>query len=45
MLFRSASELEIPIRYVGTGEGMNDVAEFDPQRYVAGLFRNSSRKQ
>lgn len=45
IVFAIATELGIPIRYVGTGEGMNDVAEFDPQRYVAGLFTNSSRKQ
>jgi fused signal recognition particle receptor len=42
IVFAIASELKIPIRYVGTGEGIEDVAEFDPERYVAGLFKDSS---
>ncbi|HKP85388.1 MAG TPA: signal recognition particle-docking protein FtsY [Blastocatellia bacterium] len=33
-----ARELGIPIRYVGTGEQMNDLVEFSPEAYVAGLF-------
>ena len=28
----------IPIRYVTTGEKLDDIAEFDPQDYVDGLF-------
>ena len=31
-------DLGIPIRYVGLGEGPDDLAEFDPQAYVAGLL-------
>jgi fused signal recognition particle receptor len=42
IVFAIASELDIPIRYVGTGEGIDDIAEFDPERYVAGLFKDSS---
>ena len=42
IVFAIASELNIPIRYVGTGEGIDDIAEFDPERYVAGLFKDSS---
>ena len=38
IVFAIASELGIPIRYVGTGEDVDDVAEFDPERFVAGLF-------
>jgi fused signal recognition particle receptor len=38
IVFSIASELGIPIRYVGTGEDMEDLAEFDPERFVAGLF-------
>ncbi len=33
-----ASELGIPIRYVGVGEQMNDLIEFSPEAYVNGLF-------
>ena len=38
IVFAIANELGIPIRYVGTGEDVDDVAEFDPERFVAGLF-------
>jgi fused signal recognition particle receptor len=38
IVFAIASGLGIPIRYVGTGEDMEDLAEFDPERFVAGLF-------
>jgi fused signal recognition particle receptor len=30
--------LEVPVRFVGTGEGIDDLAEFDPQAFVDGLF-------
>jgi fused signal recognition particle receptor len=33
-----AKELGIPIRYVGTGEKMNDLVEFDAQAYVDGII-------
>ena len=39
IVFAIASELGIPIRYVGIGEELDDVAEFDPERFVAGLFQ------
>jgi fused signal recognition particle receptor len=39
IVFAIASELGIPIRYVGTGEELDDVAEFDPERFVVGLFQ------
>ncbi|MEW6232969.1 MAG: signal recognition particle-docking protein FtsY [Chloroflexota bacterium] len=38
MAFAIARELGIPIRYVGTGEAADDVAEFDPQEFVRALF-------
>jgi fused signal recognition particle receptor len=44
IVFAITTELGIPIRYVGTGEGLDDVAEFDPERFVRGLFRNSTRE-
>jgi fused signal recognition particle receptor len=34
-------ELGVPIRYVGTGEGVDDFALFDPESYVAGLIGSS----
>ncbi|MBI5957031.1 MAG: signal recognition particle-docking protein FtsY [Chloroflexi bacterium] len=38
MAFAIARELGIPIRYVGTGEAVDDVAGFDPQEFVRALF-------
>lgn len=33
-----AKELNLPIRYVGIGEQVNDLMVFDPESYVNGLF-------
>jgi fused signal recognition particle receptor len=35
------SELGLPIRYVGLGEGPDDLAEFDPEAFAAALFAES----
>ena len=32
------ASLDIPIKFVGTGEGESDFAAFDPDRYIAGLI-------
>lgn len=42
IVFAIASELGIPIWYVGTGEGLDDLAEFDAREFVVGLFEESS---
>ncbi len=31
-------EFEIPVAYVGTGEGAADITEFEPVRFASGLF-------
>ena len=31
-------ELKIPIMYIGTGEGMDDMAMFDPEAFVEAIF-------
>ena len=36
--FAITSELGIPIRFIGTGEKMDDIEEFDPKAFVDGLF-------
>jgi fused signal recognition particle receptor len=36
--FAIVNELGIPIRYIGTGEKMGDMEEFNPQRFVDNLF-------
>ena len=38
IVFAIARELKLPIRFVCTGEGLDDLAEFDPQAFVDGLF-------
>lgn len=38
IVFAIARELGVPVRFVGTGEGLDDLAEFDPQTFVDGLF-------
>ncbi len=42
IVFAIATELGIPIWYVGTGEGLDDLAEFDAREFVVGLFEESS---
>jgi fused signal recognition particle receptor len=31
-------EFQIPIRFIGLGEGLDDLTEFDPEQFVAALF-------
>jgi fused signal recognition particle receptor len=38
IVFAIAKELGVPIRWVGTGEGLDDLAEFDAKAFVEGLF-------
>ena len=38
IVFAIARELGIPVRFVGTGEGLEDMAEFDAEEFVAGLL-------
>jgi len=38
IVFAIAQELGLPVRFVGTGETMDDLAEFDPEAFVEGLF-------
>ncbi len=36
-----AGELGLPIRYVGVGEGVDDLREFDPKEFAAALLASS----
>jgi fused signal recognition particle receptor len=38
MVFAIYQELGLPVRFVGTGERIEDLAPFDPDQFVAGLF-------
>ena len=35
---RIVQELGIPLRYVGVGEGIDDLLDFDPEAFVDGLL-------
>lgn len=39
--FAIARQLGLPILFVGTGEGLDDMAPFDPTEFVNGLFEKS----
>src|SRR5919198_1059018 len=43
MAFAIAEELKLPIRFVGTGERIEDIDTFDPDEFVQGLFGQRSR--
>lgn len=38
MAFAISEELKLPIRFVGTGENVDDIDTFDPEDFVRGLF-------
>jgi fused signal recognition particle receptor len=38
MVFAIYEELGLPVRFIGTGEGIEDLAVFDPDQFVEGLF-------
>ncbi len=38
IVFAIGKELGVPVRYVGTGEGLQDLMPFDAQAFVDGLF-------
>lgn len=38
MVFAIYSELGLPVRFIGTGEKIEDLAPFDPDAFIAGLF-------
>ena len=38
MVLAIGHELGLPVRYVGVGEGLDDLLPFDPQAFVEGLF-------
>ncbi|HEX8230005.1 MAG TPA: signal recognition particle-docking protein FtsY [Chloroflexia bacterium] len=38
VVFAIAREMNLPIRYIGTGEKITDLAEFDARQFVSALF-------
>jgi fused signal recognition particle receptor len=41
VVFQIVDELEIPVLFMGTGEKLDDLSEFDPKVFVEALFRVS----
>jgi fused signal recognition particle receptor len=37
-VFAIGHELGLPVRYLGVGEGLDDLLVFDPDAFVEGLF-------
>ncbi|MBR5128725.1 MAG: signal recognition particle-docking protein FtsY [Firmicutes bacterium] len=33
-----ADEFDMPIKYIGVGEGIEDLKEFDPEEFIGGIF-------
>ncbi|MGI6207382.1 MAG: signal recognition particle-docking protein FtsY [Anaerolineae bacterium] len=42
VVFSIAEELQVPVRFVGTGETIEDLAVFDAEAFVNGLFENGN---
>jgi fused signal recognition particle receptor len=38
MIFAVANDLQLPVRFIGVGEGRDDLIPFDRTAFVAGLF-------
>ena len=40
MIFSVHTELNVPIQFIGLGEGVNDLVYFNPENFVDSLFSN-----
>ena len=40
VVFQICSKQQIPVKYIGVGEGIDDLQTFDPELFVAALFEN-----
>jgi fused signal recognition particle receptor len=43
ILFSINQELNVPVRYIGIGESLEDLVEFSPEAFVESLFNEPSR--
>ena len=39
VVFAIASELKLPVKFVGVGEGIDDLIPFEPRSYIEALFK------
>jgi fused signal recognition particle receptor len=42
VILRIAKEYNIPIRYIGIGEGLDDLREFSSEDFVSALFEQGN---
>ena len=35
-----ADQFDVPVKFIGVGEGMDDLQEFDPEAFAEALFGN-----
>ena len=42
MVFAIARELHVPVRFIGTGEKIDDLSEFDPSAFVDALTQGTA---
>ena len=40
MVFAIADKVKVPIRFIGVGEAIEDLREFNPEEFVDALFAN-----
>ncbi|GAA0208769.1 signal recognition particle-docking protein FtsY [Kangiella japonica] len=45
IIFALADKLQIPIRFIGVGEGIDDLREFDANDFIEALFSSESNQQ
>ena len=38
VIFALVDQLQLPVKFVGLGEGIDDLTEFDPKQFVTALF-------
>ena len=36
-----ASELSVPVKYIGVGEGIDDLLKFDPEAFAQAMFEGT----
>ena len=39
-IFNISQKHKIPVRYIGVGEGIDDLQDFEPENFVEALFKN-----
>ncbi|MEW8378213.1 MAG: signal recognition particle-docking protein FtsY, partial [Candidatus Thiodiazotropha taylori] len=42
VVFAIADKVKVPIRFIGVGESIEDLREFDPKEFVEALFETDT---